>query len=250
MSGDGPAQQAMAIHSRCPPMPRLPRLASAGIPMHVIQRGNNRLPCFFDDADRIQYRKIVLELLPEFGVELHAYVLMTNHVHLLATAGEAGAMSRFMQSLGRRYVGYINARHRRTGTLWEGRFKSCLVDSESHLLRCYRYVELNPVRAAIVGTPDEYRWSSYQCNGFGRGDPIVCPHDSYLRFGAEAASRQAAYRVFVAQAVSEEELKEIRAYICQERALGRPRFQAEIAAAHGRQASVRPRGRQPRSDRV
>lgn len=145
--------------------------------MHIVRRGNNRLPCFFEDADRIQYRQVVRDLLPKFGVELHAYVLMTNHVHLLATPAEPGALSRFMQALGRRHVGYVNARHRRTGTLWEGRFKSCVVESESYLLRCYRYIELNPVRAAMVDDPGHHPWSSYHFNAWGRADPILRAHD-------------------------------------------------------------------------
>ena len=134
-------------------MARQPRLDLAGIPQHIVQRGNNRLPCFLDDADRSRYLHLLREALLDTNSALHAYVLMDNHVHLLATAHAAGALSRLMQKLGRQYVAQFNARHRRTGTLWEGRYKSCLVDSTSYLLRCSRYIDLNPVRARMTDDP-------------------------------------------------------------------------------------------------
>ena len=128
-------------------MARQPRLDLPGIPQHIVQRGNNRLPCFLDDADRARYLDLLREALLATRYRLHAYVLMDNHVHLLVTAPEAGALAQLMQKLGRQYVGQFNARHHRTGTLWEGRCKSCLVDSADHLLRCVRYIDVNPVRA-------------------------------------------------------------------------------------------------------
>ena len=128
-------------------MARLPRLDLPGIPQHVVQRSNNRLPCFLDDDDRRRYLHLLHEALIDTAVELHAYVLMGNHVHLLVTPPERGAVSRLVQKLGRHYVGQFNARHQRTGTLWEGRYKSCLVDSHGYLLQCTRYIDLNPVRA-------------------------------------------------------------------------------------------------------
>ena len=136
-------------------MARLPRLELVGVAQHVVQRGNNRLPCFLDDSDRSGYVQLLRQSLLASGFRLHAYVLMDNHVHLLMTPPEAGAVSRLMQSLGRSYVGLFNARHRRTGTLWEGRYKSCLVDAQDHLLTCYRYIELNPVRARMVESPEQ-----------------------------------------------------------------------------------------------
>ena len=131
-------------------MARLPRLDLPDIPQHIVQRGNNRLPCFLDDGDRLRYLQALQEALMTTGVQLHAYVLMDNHVHLLATPAAAGDIGRLMQRLGRQYVGLFNARHRRTGTLWEGRYKSCLVDSERYVLTCQRYIELDPVRARIT----------------------------------------------------------------------------------------------------
>ena len=131
-------------------MARLPRLDLPGIPQHIVQRGNNRLPCFLDDVDRLRYLQLLEEALLATGCQLHAYVLMDNHVHMLATPPETGAVGRMMQRLGRRYVALFNARHARTGTLWEGRFKACLVDSTGYVLRCCRYIELNPVRARLV----------------------------------------------------------------------------------------------------
>src|ERR1700729_3005315 len=161
-------------------MARRPRLDLPCLPLHVIQRGNNRLPCFFQDDDFSTYREALQQTSKAEGVAIHAYVLMTNHVHLLMTCEAQGAVSRMMQALGRRYVRYVNAMYRRTGTLWEGRFKSCLVDSECYLLTCYRYIELNPLRAAMVETPESYLWSSYHANARGAHDPLVDPHPEYL----------------------------------------------------------------------
>src|SRR5574337_70831 len=158
-------------------MPRQRRLDLPGVPQHIIQRGNNRQPCFLREQDYRCYLSQLDEAAQAQGCRLHAYVLMTNHVHLLMTPEVVGAVARTMQCLGRRYVGYFNATYRRSGTLWEGRYKSCLVDSERYLLTCYRYIELNPVRAAMVETPGDYAWSSYRANAQGRQDRLVYPHD-------------------------------------------------------------------------
>jgi putative transposase len=127
------------------------------VPQHLVQRGNDRQPCFFADIDRMRYLQDLRELSLKLPIAVHAYVLMTNHVHLLLTSQCAGAIATLMQSLGRRYVRYVNDQYRRTGTLWEGRYKSCLVQDETYLLRCYRYIELNPVRAGMVADPADYR---------------------------------------------------------------------------------------------
>ncbi len=147
-----------ARHASADPdaMARQPRLDLPDIPQHIVQRGNNRLPCFLDDSDRQRYLTLLRETLLHTRCKLHAYVLMDNHVHLLATPPEIGAVAHFMQKLGRGYVGQFNARHRRTGTLWEGRYKASLVDSESYVLRCHRYIELNPVRARMTADPTSY----------------------------------------------------------------------------------------------
>ncbi|MEZ0471518.1 transposase [Luteimonas salinilitoris] len=145
-------------------MARFPRFDLPGVPQHIVPRGNNRLPCFLDDSDRLRYLTLLGDALLSTGVRLHAYVLMDNHVHLLATPPLRGSIGRMMQRLGRQYVGLFNARHGRSGTLWEGRYKACLVDSESYVIACYRYIELNPVRARMTDDPAAYRWSSCAAN--------------------------------------------------------------------------------------
>src|SRR5438105_2497922 len=143
-------------------MPRRARLTAAGVPAHVIQRGNNRGACFFADDDYAFYVHYLEELAKQFGCAIHAYVLMTNHVHLLLTPEQANSASQLMKHLGQRYVQYVNRSYRRSGTLWEGRFRSCLTQEETYVLACYRYIELNPVRAQMARHPREYRWSSYR----------------------------------------------------------------------------------------
>ena len=228
-------------------MARLPRLDLPGIPQHIVQRGNNRLPCFLDDEDRARYRQLLREALLATGCQLHAYVLMDNHVHLLATPPETGALGRLMQKLGRQYVGVFNARHGRTGTLWEGRYKSCLVDSDHYLLACLRYIELNPVRAAMVAQPWDYRWSSVHAHLGLRADVRLTPHPGYLALGRDARERSAVYRCLLLQALSDDVLADIRSHMQQERALGSPVFQSMVEKALDRPVDVRPHGR-PRRD--
>lgn len=224
-------------------MARLPRLDVPGIPQHVVQRGNDRLPCFAAEEDYVRYLQELREASWKHGCAIHAYVLMTNHVHLLVTPHAPRAVSRMMQMLGRRYVGCFNARYRRSGTLWEGRFKSCLVDTEDYLLRCYRYIELNPVRARMVAMAGDYRWSSYRHNAQGVADALVVAHASFVALGSDPETRQSAYAALVTEAIPEGEVTEIRSYLEQGRAWGGGRFQAHIAALHGRCAEVRGRGR-------
>ena len=226
-------------------MPRQRRLDLPGVPQHVIQRGNNRQPCFLREQDYRCYLSQLGEAALACGCRIHAYVLMTNHVHLLMTPEAAGAVARAMQSLGRRYVGYFNGTYRRSGTLWEGRYKSCLVDSERYLLTCYRYIELNPVRAAMVVAPDDYVWSSYRANAGGRPDGLIHPHDEYAQLGRTVEERCAAYRALFLEVIGEDRMNEIRAYVQQQRALGTSRFQAAIEVELQRVATLRPRGRQP-----
>lgn len=224
-------------------MPRQPRLDLAGVPQHVGQRGNNRQPCFLREQDYLCYLTQLNDAARTHGCRIHAYVLMTNHVHLLLTPAAAGAVARMMQSLGRRYVGYINATYHRTGTLWEGRYKACLVDSERYLMTCYRYIELNPVRAAMVYEPEAYAWSSYRCNAEGAADRLVQPHAQYLQLGSTQEARCAAYRALFAEAIGQDRMEEIRLYVQQQRALGTSRFQGAIEADLHRAAKARPRGR-------
>lgn len=228
-------------------MARLPRLELPGVAQHIVQRGNNRLPCFLDDSDRLGYLQFLRESLLASGCELHAYVLMDNHVHLLVTPAEAGGVSRLMQVLGRRYVGAFNARHRRTGTLWEGRYKSCLVDAQDYLLACYRYVELNPVRARMVESPQLHPWSSYPFNALCLADPLLTPHPCYQSLGPDRQSRAAAYQVIVREALPDEAVQEIRLYLQQQRALGRDGFRSMVEAKTRRFAGTRPAHRPPKS---
>lgn len=224
-------------------MARLPRLDLPGIPQHIVQRGNDHQPCFAEAGDYLRYRQELREAAAKHGCALHAYVLMTNHVHLLVTPEAAGGASRMMQAIGRRYVGAFNARYRRTGTLWEGRFKSALVDSETYLLTCYRYIELNPVRAGMVPRPGDYRWSSYGRNALGEQDAGITPHSHYLALGADPGARQLAYQVLVNEALDPSDADALRAHTRQNKAFGNDRFRAHIEALIGRSMAVRPRGR-------
>lgn len=168
---------------------------------------------------------------------------MTNHVHLLATPSEVGAVSRMMQAIGRRYVGCFNARYRRTGTLWEGRYKAALVDSEHYVLACYRYIELNPVRAGMVAAPSDYPRSSHAGNAHHVADPILTPHHDYFRLGRVPAARAQAYRALFSQPLCASRVDELRTYTRQQRAWGSERFRQQIEALTQRTATVRPRGR-------
>ncbi|HEY2344937.1 MAG TPA: transposase [Xanthomonadaceae bacterium] len=227
-------------------MARLPRFDLPGVPQHVIQRGNDRQPCFASDDDRERYLQDLREAAARHEVAVHAYVLMTNHVHLLATPPARHAIAAMMQALGRRYVAYFNHTWQRTGTLWEGRYKACVVDTDRYLLTCYRYIELNPVRAAMVEGPAAYRWSSHRCNANGESDALVVPHERYLALGDTGPARQSAYRAIFAEAISSDELARIRDYLQQQRALGDRRFQGQVEELAGRCATIRPRGHQRR----
>ncbi len=224
-------------------MPRRPRLELPGLPLHVTHRGVNRAATFLDDEDYGQYRHLLHDALTAQGVALHAYVLMTNHVHLLVTPPESGALSRSMSRLGQRYVPAFNRKHGRTGTLWEGRFKSCLVDSERYLLTVYRYIELNPVRAAMAEAPEHYRWSSVRANLAVAHDPCITPHASYQALAADPQARGEAYRQWLHAALCNDDVHAIRTHMQQERALGSPRFQAMVEKTLNRPAACRSPGR-------
>ena len=162
-------------------MARLPRISPIGVPVHLIQRGNNRQTCFGAVEDFTAYIGWLKAYSKKYAVDIHAWVLMTNHVHLLCTPQQDGAVSLMMQSPGRRYVQYFNNQYQRSGTLWEGRYKSCLVQAGKYLIEVYRYIELNPVRAKMVEDPGEYVWSSYQINALGKESDLCTPHSEYLR---------------------------------------------------------------------
>ncbi len=175
-------------------MARLARYFVEGQPQHLIQRGNNREPIFVVDGDYRFYLKCLQEAAERHGCAIHAYVLMTNHTHLLATPETESSLPKTMQSVGRRYVQYFNFTYSRTGTLWEGRYKATVVDSEAYLLTCMRYIELNPVRAGMVEDPSNYPWSSYGANALGAHDKLCTPHSLYKRIGRNADERQVGYR--------------------------------------------------------
>jgi putative transposase len=165
----------------------------------VVQRGNNRVACFKQDNDYLMYLAHLRQLSEKYECAVHAYCLMTNHVHLLLTPQTANGCTGLMRDLGQRYVQYFNRRHDRTGTLWEGRFRSCIVQSALYVLGCYRYIELNPVRAGMVDHPTGYLWSSYAVNSGLRSDPSISHHTEYVALASDKERRQAAYRGLFAQ---------------------------------------------------
>ena len=227
-------------------MPRKPRFYLPGVPVHIVQRGNNRQAIFFDDADYKAYLGWLKEAAIKYSCAIHAYVLMSNHVHLLASSKEADGISRMMQYIGRYYVSFINHSYGRTGTLWEGRYKASLIDEAGYLLVCMRYIELNPVRAAMVKHPVEYRWSSYHANAAGRDDDIITPHSLYLALGQTVKARAASYRDVFKAHTEEAELSGIRAAWQTGTPLGNDRFKQEIEKALsikvGQNRRGRPRG--------
>ncbi len=201
-------------------MARTRRLVLPGIPLHIIQRGVNRQSCFVDDADSRRYLAYLLSYLATIPCQLHAYVLMSNHIHFLLSTQEAAHLSLLMKSLNQRYTQYFNWRHGRSGSLWEGRYQSCLVQSERYLLTCQRYIELNPVRAGIVALPGQYRWSSYRGNAQGLLDDLLTPHPLYLSLGTTVHERQTRYQSLFHEKLSEQCVGQLRAAINAEFAVG------------------------------
>lgn len=229
-------------------MPRKPRYILPGEPQHVIVRGINRDPIFYDDADYQYYLSRLKEAVEKHDCEIHAYALMTNHVHLLLTPKTAQGIAKAIQMLGRYYVQYFNYTYGRTGTLWEGRYKSTLVDSEHYLLTCYRYIELNPVRAQMVAHPSEYPWSSYRCNGVGQSNPLIKAHYKYEELGRTEEDRQRGYRALFKAHMSEMQLEEIRAATNKEWVLGSEYFKEKIEQQLQRRVAPLTRGGDRRSE--
>ena len=223
-------------------MARLPRICLPGIPQHIIQRGNNRQACFASDEDFAAYAHWLHEYAKEFNVALHAWVFMTNHVHLLATPETEHGISQLMQAVGRRYVRYFNHTYRRSGTLWEGRFKSCVVEAENYLLLCQRYIELNPVRACMVESPSDYLWSSYKSNGLGKPSRLWSPHDIYLKLGNTTVERSSAYRELFRGQIDADSMEQLRRTPSQGMALGSDKFKQEIEVLTGRRVETLKRG--------
>lgn len=224
-------------------MPRRPRLDLPGIPSHVVQRGNDRQCCFRDDLDRRSYLEILRTVSSALEVAVHAWVLMDNHVHLLGSSLVQGNISKMMQVLGATYVRRFNERHERTGTLWEGRFHSCPIDTGSYLWNCHRYIEMNPVRAGLASAPSAFGWSSYGANALGRIDSLTTHRPEYLALGKSDPERRATYRQLFGSALSTEALDELRRHVRHERPLGSIEFTSLVQSATGVTAAIRPAGR-------
>ena len=224
-------------------MARLPRIDVVGVPQHIVVRGVDRQPCFFRDADRALYLEFAADAAARCGVAIHAYVLMTNHVHLLASGAMHGAISAMMQRIGSRYVRRVNGLYERTGTLFEGRFHGSLVQSDRYVLACMRYIELNPVRARMVAQSEDHPWSSYRRHAGMEHAAWLTPHDEYVRLGASESERATAWRELVATAMDAAELASIRDHVNRNRVLGDSTFQQSIATMLGRRVHIVPRGR-------
>lgn len=175
-------------------MPRKPRFFIPDVPTHIVQRGHSKEPVFFENDDYLAYLGWLAEAADRYGCAIHAYALMTNHIHILATPETKQSISQMMQYIGRHYVPYINYTYGTSGSIWEGRYKSSLIHDEQYLLTCMRYIELNPVRADMVNTPSMYRWSSYRCNAQGKADIVVTQHPLYKSLGKNSTERMQAYK--------------------------------------------------------
>ncbi len=231
-------------------MARMPRYVIPGQPQHVIQRGNNRQPIFGSDDDYRYYLEKLKEASLKHECDIHAYVLMTNHVHLLVTPQQEKSIGRMMQTLGRYYVQYFNHCYQRTGTLWEGRYKATLIDTERYLLTCMRYIELNPVRATgMVDHPAEYPWSSYRHNALGVSDALITPHDEYLRLALFDEKRQSSYRALFKAHIPDMTLAAIREATNKAWVLGDERFKIKIEKLLDRSVESCGHGGDRRSDK-
>jgi putative transposase len=215
-------------------------------PCHLIQRGNNRAACFRTDGDRAFYLHHLREALELGRCALHAYCLMDNHVHLLVTPSRASGCARLMKWIGQLHAQCMNRTHGRSGTLWEGRFRSGIVQSERYLLACHRYIELNPVRAGMVRHPRDHRWSSYRGNAEGAADPLLTPHEEYLQLGTTDAERHRAYAELFASELAPEDLAEIREAASGGFVLGDKGFRDALAVSLGRRVARGSPGRPAR----
>ena len=212
-------------------MARRLRIVLPGVPLHVIQRGSNRQVCFFDAQDFRRYLDYLHSCLAIAPCELHAYVVMSNHVHLLLSAQDTTHPSALMKALNQRYTQYFNWRYGRSGSVLEGRYKSCLLQGERYLLICQRYIEINPVRAGMVALPAQYRWSSYRANAQGMSDELLSPHSVYLRLGHDAHKRQQAYQFLFQKDLPMHIVTQLRVALNAEFAIGDQDFLRRIAEA-------------------
>ena len=191
-------------------MARHPRIVLPGVALHVCQRGNDRQDCFRQDNDRLVYLSLLRDYARQRRCAVHAYCLMTSHVHLLVTPEDTGGCARMMRDLGRCYAAYFNRRYEKVGALWQHPFHSCLVDSADYVIACYRYIERNPVRAQMVSSPDGYPWSSYRGNAGLRSDELLTRHPEYLALGSDDRTRPRAYRDLLCEEDRPDSLKAIR----------------------------------------
>ena len=212
-------------------MTRLPRNVLPGVPQHVIQRGNNRQDVFFAASDHRLYLDSLQQAAERYSCAIHSYVLMSNHVHLLVTPNSEEGLSRLMQSVGRRYVRHINTTYHRTGTLWEGRFRSAMIDTERYLLTCMCYIELNPVRAGMVKSPQGHHWSSFKANAWGHVSELVTPHPVYCALGKSDDERQKAYRALIQECIGEDVVGHIRRATQRGEVIGEEGFRVQLASA-------------------
>ena len=217
--------------------------------MHIVQRGHNRCRCFYDAEDFENYLHWLYGALEESHSALHAYVLMDNHVHLLLTPSEAESAARLFMSLGSRFVRYMNRKYERTGTMWERRYHSSLVQSEGHLLRCHHYIEHNPVRAYMVDDAFAYRWSSFKANAYGERNPLITPHPVYTSLGSLAETRQLAYRNMAKALLTPDQILEIRQALCKGVPLGDHDFRLSVEKLTQLPCGFHPAGRPRRLDR-
>lgn len=230
-------------------MPRRSRCVIPGIPLHVIQRGIDGAPCFHSDPDHRLYLALLRELCDAYECSIHAYVLMTNHVHLLATPEHSDSMSRVMKHLGQRYVQYVNRRYGRTGALWEGRFRSSMVDSAEYALTCQRYIELNPVRAGMVKHAADYPWSSFRANALGCPSDLVVARAEYLSLGCCDEERRMRYADLFHEELSDRDISRLRDAVNGGFALGCDAFVDEIETRLHRRARRGKPGRPRKSGR-
>ena len=224
-------------------MARLPRLTLAGYPHHVIQRGNDRQAIVRDDQDRQRLLDLWFEHARTFKVAIHAWVIMDNHFHLLATPETQEGLPQMMQAVGRAYVRYFNLRHQRTGTLWEGRYRSNLIESERYLLACMVYIDLNPVRAGMVAQPEDFRWSSHRhCIGLA-SDKLVTPHALFWALGNTPFAREAAYAELVRQGLAQRDKDDLTRTALSGWALGSEGFVTSLQEGTTRRLSPGKAGR-------
>jgi putative transposase len=223
-------------------MARLSRYVLPGQPLHIIQRGHNRSAVFAECSDYSQFLEHLAKACRRYECSVHAYVLMTNHIHLLITPQRESGVGEILQALGREYTLKFNRRRCRTGGLWEGRYRATLVDTERYLLTCYRYIELNPVRAGIVAHPIAYRWSSHHANALGDADELITPHDTYWQLGGDDSVRRAAYTALFASVLDESTLQTIRDSTNKGWALGDAAFRERVARITKRRATPLQRG--------